>query len=219
MDKAVSSEVTKDFIPVGRPNRPGNRISPTSVTIHNTDNSRKGANAKAHSKFLSEVGSYVHNGETIKCSWHFTVDDQFVIQHLPLTEKAWHAGAAANSSSIGIEICMNSDNDQALANRRAAGLVAGILKEFGWKINAVKQHNFWTGKNCPSVIRGSKQWEEFLASVSQALDSDKPFVSVDANEAGVWAGQWLDNQNEADDGTDIDHEPLNDAVNMVVDDK
>ena len=106
------------------------------------------------------------NGRKNWVSWHYTVDDKVAIQHLPNTEMGWHAGAA-NGSSIGIEVCMHQGIDHALANRRAAALVAGLLRDLGLTRNDVKTHKDWTGKNCPTLLL--PQWQAFLALVDEAL--------------------------------------------------
>ena len=63
-------------------------------------------------------------------SWHFTVDDTQIIQHLPTNEVAWHAGPNGNSQSIGIELCVNSDGDFQKAKANAAWLVKRLMKQF-----------------------------------------------------------------------------------------
>ena len=64
-------EIKKEYIPKGRKNRPGYAMKPSYITIHNTGNSSKGANAEMH-------GRYVKNATTAE-SWHYTVDDQGII--------------------------------------------------------------------------------------------------------------------------------------------
>ena len=110
----------------------------------------------------------------IPASWHFTVDDKVIYQHLPLTENGWHAGDGAsgtgNRQSIGIEICENRDGNRAQAEKNAAWLVAKLLREFNLGLDRVKQHYDWSGKNCPRVLRGRKDgWENFLAAVEAHL--------------------------------------------------
>lgn len=39
-------EIYQDFIPVGNGNRPGYAMTPMYVTVHNTANTSKGADAK-----------------------------------------------------------------------------------------------------------------------------------------------------------------------------
>ena len=183
--------ITQNFIPAGRRNRPGIKLTgPKYITIHDTANPAKGADALMHARYLK--GDDAANRPA---SWHFTVDDQRVVQHIPLDEVAWHAGDGSkgpgNTSSIAIEICENVDCDRAKAEANAAELVAYLLKQFGLPIDAVVQHNRWTGKDCPRIIRHRPGgWEAFLAAVREHLSPPVPpadEVSAWAREARDWA--------------------------------
>ena len=165
----------QEFISPGRHNRPGTKIHPTSITIHNTDNSDRGANASAHSKFVRETGYYVWHGRKEWVSWHCTVDDTQMIQQLPFDEMAYHAGADANQTSIAIEICMNSDGDQDAADENAVNLTAALMKDLGIDIDHIRPHQFWTGKDCPVLLlddgEPGQKWRNFLNRVSQARNA------------------------------------------------
>lgn len=165
--------IVQDFIPTGRRNRPGHKLTPQYITIHDTANSNAGADALSHAKYLKGDAA-----AKAPVSWHFTVDDKRVIQHLPLDEVGWHAGDGGNGpgnrTSIGIEICENSDGDRAMAEKNAAEVVAQLLKELGLSIDKVVQHNKWTGKNCPHILRGrSGGWENFLVQVKEFMQETK----------------------------------------------
>lgn len=159
---ATGPAVIRDFLPVGFPTRPGTRIRATSITIHNTDNTSTGAGAKAHNQ-------YIRGADAVRrqVSWHFTIDDQSIYQHLPVNEMGYHAGPA-NASSVAIEICMNPDMVEALAYDRAAQLCAELSTQLGIAIPAgLKQHFDWTGKNCPRVLRSDPdRWKEFTELVA-----------------------------------------------------
>lgn len=167
--------IIQDFIPAGRANRPGKQlVGPKFITIHDTGNANAGADALAHARYLKG-----DSAASRPASWHFTVDDKNVIQHLPLSEVAWHAGdgnGPGNASSIGIEICENSDGDRAKAEERAADLAAFLLKTYKLPVEAVVQHNKWSGKNCPHIIRGRPGgWEGFLQKVRDKMkQANKP---------------------------------------------
>jgi N-acetylmuramoyl-L-alanine amidase CwlA len=153
----------QDFIPSGNSNRPGTRLTLTKITIHNTDNDDPGANAAAHAKY--QKGADARKREV---SWHFTVDDKAVFQSLPTNEVGWHAGSSAgNKTSIGIEICMHPEMDVTKGYDRAALLTA--VMAFQNKVSVatgIVQHNSWTGKNCPRVLREKPGgWADFLAKV------------------------------------------------------
>lgn len=173
-----------DLLPVGFPTRPGSQIQPTSITIHNTDNTSPGADAAAHNH-------YIRGADAVKraVSWHFTVDDRAIFQHLPVNEWAYHAGQAANSSSIGIEICMNPEMNPVVAYDKAASLCAYLALELRISIrDGLKQHNDWTGKNCPRVLRSTLDgWPQFTGAVAARLKA----VAALPGAPGTRAGQAL----------------------------
>ncbi len=164
-----------DIIPAGRGNRPGIRLQgPLYITIHDTGNPGRGANAAAHSRYVRSNAA-----ARLPASWHYTVDDRVIYKHLPLTEVAWHAGdgrrpAGGNTSSIAIEICENADGDRAKAEALAAGLVALLLAGFGLPLARVVQHNRWSGKDCPHILRHrAGGWDGFLQAVRAELEALK----------------------------------------------
>ena len=99
--------IVQDFIPVTNSNRPGTRLAPTHITIHNTDNASPGADAAAHARYVKGA-----DAQARQVSWHYTVDDRVIYQSLPANEVGWHAGPG-NSKSIGIEICMHQGMNEA----------------------------------------------------------------------------------------------------------
>lgn len=163
--------VKQDIIPSGRPNRPGTKIAVSKITVHNTSNTASGATAKAHSRFVRETGYYtLPSGKKNYVSWHFTVDDAEVYQHLPLDEKGWHAGGG-NSRSLGIEICMFSGIDQGAANLRAATLIAGLLVDLGLSPSDVVTHKSWTNKACPTLLLTASKWNAFIGLIEGVYTS------------------------------------------------
>lgn len=172
--------IVQDYVPVGNSNRPGTRMTATSITIHNTDNESPGANAAAHARYMKGP-----DAQKRQVSWHFTVDDKYVYQSLPTNEVAWHAGARqGNETSIGIEICMNSDmRDPDACYDRAALLTAWLAYRLGIHVpSGVYQHHDWSGKNCPRVLRAKPDgWSNFLAKVQRSFKNlspvDAPVIS------------------------------------------
>ena len=152
-------EIIKDYIPNGSINRAGTKNSCTSITIHDTANTQKGANAKAHAKYIKTIKD--------KTSWHYTVDDKSIYQHLPDEEKSYHTSRAiANESSIAIEICVNEDGDFEKAVTNAVWLVRELMKKHNIVANNIKMHRDWTGKNCPASL-GAEQWNDFIRRCSE----------------------------------------------------
>ncbi|SHI85337.1 Papain family cysteine protease [Hymenobacter daecheongensis DSM 21074] len=144
--------LSTDLIKAGAPNRSGRAITPTYLTIHNTANASRGADAHMHAQYLK--GS---DAQQRLVSWHFTVDDKRCVQHLPLHERGMHAGTGlGNASSIGIEICEHAGIDQAAANQRAALLTAALLRHLDLAIAHVVPHQHWSGKRCPHLLLDSK---------------------------------------------------------------
>jgi N-acetylmuramoyl-L-alanine amidase CwlA len=179
IDEAYAElNIVQDLIPIGNSNRPGTKLVPTGITIHNTDNPNKGANAAAHAKYQKGA-----DARKRQVSWHFTVDDTSVYQSLPINEIGWHAHSTkGNATSIGVEICMNSDLDVKAAYQRAALLVAVLA--FQNKITVPKgifQHHAWyAAKDCPTVLRNEKNgWANFLDQI-QATHSGLTPVPVTA---------------------------------------
>ncbi|MGV7135288.1 N-acetylmuramoyl-L-alanine amidase [Bacillus velezensis] len=154
-------KITKDFIPVGHNNRPGYAMNPAYITVHNTANTARRANAAMHAR-------YEKNPET-PTSWHFTVDDKEIYQHLPLNENGWHAGdgnGTGNRKSIGIEICENSDGDFEKAVANAQWLIKKLMKDQGISLANVVPHQHWSGKYCPRKLLD--RWDSFKAGISGA---------------------------------------------------
>ena len=159
-DTGIAIQV--DYIPKGRKNRPGGGNPDTYITIHETGNLAKGADAAAHASWLKSddaAAKYI--------SYHYTVDDHAIIQHLPDGETAYHAGDGAggpgNAASIGIEICVNEGGDFGRAKANAASLVRLLMREHGISMDRVVQHNHWNGKDCPKTIRATAgAWDAFL---------------------------------------------------------
>lgn len=128
----------------------------TSITVHETANIKRGADAQAHANLQT-------NGDVRQASWHLTADSKEVIRSFPDTAQCWHGGTKeANETSIAIEICVNEDGDYDKAFKNAAEEVRKLRVKHKLGRGAVKQHFDWSGKNCPAVMRLSQRWNEFL---------------------------------------------------------
>ena len=168
-------------------NRPGGSNPCKYITIHETGNAAKGADAAAHAAYLDSDA-----GERDMVSWHYTVDDHAIVQHLPDYETAYHAGdgkdGPGNTTSIGVEICVNAGGDFEAAKANAAALVRLLMEEHGISIDRVVQHNHWNGKDCPKTIRATAgAWEAFLA-LCQGEAADVSDLDTDVDtlaEAGI----------------------------------
>lgn len=160
------TKVSIDLVPVSNKfARPAKAMTPSSITIHETGNTRKGADAKAHTEYIDNVSSYV--------SWHFTVDDKEIFQELPINENAWHAGdggtGKGNLTSIAIEICVHEGVNFEKAKQNAKNLVQYLMNETG--IKTVVPHKHWSGKECPRNILASG-WGEFHSWIMEDQTSE-----------------------------------------------
>ncbi len=163
------------LIPTGTKVRPGTKLSSfEGVTVHMTDNPSPGANALQHYKYLMNRLNLISNG------FHYCADDTQVLQFIPDDERTAHSGSlAGNRTTVGIEICVNSDGNLILACNNAAEAVAEILLAKGhtsavWKQN-IFQHADWASKNCPSLMRRGipYSWMEFVARVNAFMQKTK----------------------------------------------
>ncbi|MDY7044027.1 N-acetylmuramoyl-L-alanine amidase [Virgibacillus sp. M23] len=189
-------KIIQDFIPKSQTNqRPGHSMKPRYLTVHNTANSSKGANAEMHSRYL-------HNGAGGRVVvWHYTVDDKEIYQHIPTNENGWHAGdgerGAGNRQSIGIEICENSDGDFNKAIKNAQWLIKKLMKEHNIPIERVVPHKYWSGKNCPHLLLN--MWSTFIDGIEgktvEAPDQQVGSETVTnwTKVTGDWKGQTLRN--------------------------
>lgn len=214
MDRAELLQLinlSEELVPAGKHNRPGTRIAPKFVTIHNTSNTNAGADAKAHSRFVRNTGFYMIGGKQNWVSWHYTVDDKVALRHVPPTEKAFHAGPA-NSVSVAMEVCMHAGIDRAAADLRAARLAALLLFDFGLGIAGLRTHKSWTGKNCPQLL--IPNWNAFVAQVDG--------IRRTITSAGFVAMETLSPDEEAAmaeaaaeyDNAEIDHAAMAEAMRV-----
>ncbi|WP_176560094.1 N-acetylmuramoyl-L-alanine amidase [Brevibacillus dissolubilis] len=160
-------EFIPDLIPQGANNRPGTPLHPTYITIHNTENTRRGANARSHAEYLKGQEAVQRN-----ISWHFTVDDKEAVQSLLTNEVGWHTGSSTgDQQSIGIEICEHEDCNFEKAVANTVELVRDLMKQFDIPITNVVPHKHWDGKNCPRRLLA--KWDSFIQQI-QADDRMKP---------------------------------------------
>ena len=180
----ANATIVEDILPYTYGNQRTNikKTSTEYVVVHDTGNPNKGANAEMHNRYIKNLNAA--EGST-SISWHFTVGDDGIYQHLPLDEVAYHAGdgshvfgdtyyntsfgawsiGGGNRNGIGIESCINNGVDYTVVMRKLAKLVSELLIQFNLGIDRVKQHNAFSGKNCPQVMRENNRWEEFLILV------------------------------------------------------
>jgi N-acetylmuramoyl-L-alanine amidase len=113
-------------------------------------------------------------------TWHFTVQDNVAIQHLPTNEQGEHADfdGPGNNYSIGIEMCEHRGNDLARTIDKTARLAAFLMYEHNLPISRVVPHYHWPRrgvspphKDCPHFLldngRPGPTWRWFLSRVEE----------------------------------------------------
>src|SRR5690625_4450524 len=104
------------------------------IVIHETANTRKGANANAHARLQA-------SGNNRSASWHYQVDDKEIVQSFDDNKQCWHAGNKYyNQNSIGIEICVNSDGNFKKAVDNAVKLKKHLIDKYKKRMKNFKQH-------------------------------------------------------------------------------
>ncbi|MDD3169097.1 MAG: N-acetylmuramoyl-L-alanine amidase [Eubacteriales bacterium] len=163
--------VITDFIPVETKERPGQKRRIQYIVIHETGNPGRNADAASHNNYLHE------EAENQQKSWHYTVDANEIYYHIPDNEIAFHAGDGldkdgGNVRGIGIEMCINPENDfeQTLIN--TAKLTAMLLTAYDLEIDSVKKHEDFSGKHCPDLLLSTGRWDEFVGMVRLELKTE-----------------------------------------------
>jgi N-acetylmuramoyl-L-alanine amidase len=111
-------------------------------------------------------------------TWHFTVQQDVAVQHLPCREQGEHADfdGPGNNYSIGIEMCEHQGNDIGLTIDRTARLAAYLMRAYNLSLSQVKGHYHWPrkglsvpNKDCPHFLmdrgRPGPTWQWFLSRV------------------------------------------------------
>ena len=158
---------------------------PRFITIHSTQNYT--GDAWAHAAALRRGALRApkrKGGNRIGfLTWHFTVQDNLAIQHLPTNEQGEHADfdGPGNNYSIGIEMCEHRGNNLARTIDRTAKLTAYLMKEHNIPLRNVVPHYHWPrrgqkppNKNCPHFLlengRPGRKWQWFLSRVNAQYD-------------------------------------------------
>ena len=118
------------------------------ITIHNTNNELS----------AKDLYNRLINSRT-NASCHFLVDENEVIELVPLTMPAMHTGKGydfGNMNTIAIEICRSqySKSVYLKAQERACKLIAFLMHEFKLTEKDIYYHSDFNNRvNCPHKIR------------------------------------------------------------------
>ena len=82
-----------------------------------------------------------------------------------------------NLNSIGIETCVNKGSNIYLTWHYTAKLIATvILPSTGLTTYDIKQHNTFSGKDCPQTMRHANRWESFMDIVNFEYEMASKFL-------------------------------------------
>lgn len=138
------------------------------VTFHNTANDATAQN---------EISYMIRNNNQV--SYHFAVDENEVVQGIPINRNAWHCGdgrnGTGNRKSIGVEVCYSKSGGERYkkAESLAIKFIAQLLHERGWGVDRVKPHQFWSGKYCPHRVLADKRWGDVISRIQAELNAIK----------------------------------------------
>lgn len=76
------------------------------------------------------------------------------------------ANRGGNNNGIGIEICVTKHTDLYYTFQLAAKLVAYLMDRYQLTLEDIKQHHYFSGKNCPETLRENHLWQHFLYLVA-----------------------------------------------------
>lgn len=152
------------------------------ITIHETANKGVGADADAHANFIN-------NGAME--TWHYTVDSEKAVCHYYHTTSCWACGTYdGNTRSISIEMCVNKDGNYLKTLENTIELVQKIMKEENIPVSKVVQHNYWSGKHCPTLLRegnSGMNWNQFITKVKGGkVETPKPPKGWSENKYGTF---------------------------------
>lgn len=124
-------QITRDYIRKGN-SRSGQRIAKVRFIVsHDTGNT--GSTAYNNHNYF--------NKQQPSASAHTFIDDQYILEIIPITEKAWHVqynkpkdnqlfGADSNDAAIGVELCWGGKIDFNKAYKRYVWYHAYLCKKF-----------------------------------------------------------------------------------------
>lgn len=111
----MSYEITQKFI---SKNRSGQTLYSKGIVLHETGT----LNATADNEF-----NYFNNN-SVSASAHFFIDNISIINTVPISEIAWHAGKTANHNYLSVELCHFNDSAKfSVIYQKAVWLFANLF--------------------------------------------------------------------------------------------
>lgn len=172
--------IVKELLDADSPNRPGASTNDgcwqgvQGLVIHRTASPHMNAR---------EVREYF-NGSPVgpHTSSHFVVDDESILQTVPIGEVASHTDGK-NLTHVGVHVCEHNWGTPAWAEtyRRLVWLTARLVERFRLTVADISGHFWWDPVNRPydpthlgwkrtdGQATGLFDWNQFIADVAQTL--------------------------------------------------
>jgi N-acetylmuramoyl-L-alanine amidase len=169
--------IKQDYISFGN-SRSGSSISgPSFIVAHDTGN--PGSTAHGNRNWFDRAQP--------SASAHTFIDDNYILEMIPLNEKAWHVqyqktkdnqmfGADSNDAAIGVELCWGGSIDFWVAYRCYVWYHAYLCHKFGLKPrdHIVAHSTLDPGRRSDpenALNRYGISWYEFIDDVQKAYEN------------------------------------------------
>lgn len=133
------------------------------IVIHETGNTKKGANAISHFNYFNTADR--------QSSADYFVDDTQILKVNDYNKYyTWAVGddkgkyGITNNNSLSIEICVNSDGDYDKAVSNTVLLVKELMQELSIDLEHIVTHYDASRKNCPTKLLPN--WKEFKSRLA-----------------------------------------------------
>lgn len=141
-----------------------------NIIFHDTGNYTIGTGARNHATYMvgtwNRTVNYNYGKPYGYRSWHYTVDDKEIIQHIPDNEIGFHGDTyEAYTTTIGIETAISKGTNFFTTWHRTAKLMSSLMSKYDLSIENIKQHYDFSGKDCPQVLRASGLWSTALKMI------------------------------------------------------
>ncbi|THE11950.1 hypothetical protein E1I69_13135 [Bacillus timonensis] len=193
-------QITRDYIRTGN-SRSGQKISKVRFIVsHDTGN--PGSTAYQNWNYF--------NKQQPSASAHTFIDDKYILEIIPLNEKAWHVqynkptdnrlfGADANDAAIGVELCWGGSINFKEAYKRYVWYHAHLCKTFSLDPRKhIVAHKTLDPERRTDPVDCLKRhgitWEQFINEVVKEM-SPKGSIAYQAHlESLGWQGKRKDGQ-------------------------
>ena len=145
------------------------------ISIHDTGNKRRGADANAHFNFF--------NGGDRQSSAHYFVDDKQILRIIKDEDRSWAVGdgrgkyGITNENSLNIEMCINSDGDFNKTYLNTLRLTKYLMEKYNIPLENVVRHYDASRKLCPNVFKENnwEKWNKFKEDLKNIGKEQKDY--------------------------------------------